>query len=454
MDWSLTTVALALIAVAAVSKRLSGSPITPAMVFVAIGLIVGPKVLDEINIASTSSTERALAEATLALVLFSDASSIDLRALRRGASVPLRLLGIGLPLTIALGALAAAVIFGELTFWEAVIVGVILAPTDAALGQAVVTEPRVPTRIRQGLNVESGLNDGICVPLLFAAVAAADVQSGISGGRTGATLLFEEVGYGIVGGVVAALVVGAVVVYAGQRNLIDGAWRPVIPAAGAALAYGTASALHGSGFIAAFVAGMVFRAVINRDPGEMNRLTVEVGGVLSGVTFVIFGAILLGPALGELSWEACPLRGPQPDGRANGPRCDRDARLTRSTADAWVSRLVRSSRPGLDRLRGDRHRGLPASSRAPDRPRGLSHRGALGLRPWPHRRSLGRSLRGLVRAPPPKTGTAEVETSGRGDAPTRTARRRRRPARATRTDGSGRPSSPRGTRGRRSRARF
>ena len=303
MDWSLTTVALALIAVAAVSKRLSGSPITPAMVFVSIGLLVGPKVLDEINIASTSSTERALAEATLALVLFSDASSIDLGALRRGASGPLRLLGIGLPLTIALGALAAAVIFGELTFWEAVIVGVILAPTDAALGQAVVTEPRVPTRIRQGLNVESGLNDGICVPLLFAAVAAADVQSGISGGRTGTTLLFEEVGYGIVGGVVAALVIGAVVVYAGRRDLIAGAWRPVIPAAGAALAYGTASALDGSGFIAAFVAGMAFRAVIKRDPGEMNRLTEEVGGVLSGVTFVVFGAILLGPALGELTWE-------------------------------------------------------------------------------------------------------------------------------------------------------
>ncbi len=303
MDWSLTTVALALIAVAAVSKRLSGSPVTPAMVFVAIGLIVGPKVLDEINIASTSSTERALAEATLALVLFSDASSIDLRALRRGASIPLRLLGIGLPLTIALGALAAAVIFGELTFWEAVIVGVVLAPTDAALGQAVVTEPRVPTRIRQGLNVESGLNDGICVPLLFAAVAAADVQSGISGGRTGATLLFEEVGYGIVGGVVAALVVGAVVVYAGERNLIAGAWRQVIPAAGAVLAYGTASALDGSGFIAAFVAGIVFRAVVKRDPGEMNRLTEEVGGVLSGVTFVVFGAILLGPALGDLDWK-------------------------------------------------------------------------------------------------------------------------------------------------------
>jgi sodium/hydrogen antiporter len=303
MEWSLTIVALALIAVAAVSKPLSGSPITPAILFVSIGLLVGPKVLDEIDISSTSSTERALAEATLALVLFSDSSRIDLGELRREASVPLRLLGIGLPLTIVLGALAAGVIFGELTFWEAVIVGVILAPTDAALGQAVVTDPRVPGRIRQGLNIESGLNDGICVPLLFAAVAAADVESGISGGRTGITLLLEEVGYGIVGGVAAGLLIGAVVIYAGRNDLIEGAWRQVIPAAGAALAYGTAAALHGSGFIGAFVAGMVFRAVIRRDPGEMNRLTEEVGSVLNGVTFIIFGAILLGPALGDLSWE-------------------------------------------------------------------------------------------------------------------------------------------------------
>ena len=303
MEWSLTILALALIAVAAVSKRLSGSPITPAMVFVSIGLLVGPKVLDGIDIESTSSTVRALAEATLALVLFSDASRIDLGALRREVSVPVRLLGIGLPLTIALGALAAGVIFDQLTFWEAAIVAIILAPTDAALGQAVVTEPRVPGRIRQGLNVESGLNDGICVPLLFAAVAAADVTSKISGGRTGATLVFDEVGYGIVGGVAAALLIGAVVIYAGRKDLIDGAWRQVIPAAGAALAYGTASALDGSGFIAAFVAGMVFRAVIKRDPAEMNELTEEVGSVLNGLTFVIFGAILLGPALGELSWD-------------------------------------------------------------------------------------------------------------------------------------------------------
>ncbi len=303
MEWSLAIVALVLIGVAAVSKRISGTPITPAILFVSIGLLVGPEVLDAVEISSTSETVRALAEATLALVLFSDSARIDLGKLRRDIALPVRLLGIGLPLTIAGGALAAALIFDQMTFGEAVILAVILAPTDAALGQAVVTEPRLPSRIRQGLNVESGLNDGICVPLLFAAVAAADVGSHISEGRDAATLLLEEIGYGVIGGVAAGLLIGAVIVHAGRRDLIQGAWRQVIPAAGAALAYGTAAALGGSGFIAAFVAGMVFRGVIKRDPEDVNRLTEEVGSVLNGVTFVLFGAILLGPALGDLSWE-------------------------------------------------------------------------------------------------------------------------------------------------------
>lgn len=303
MEWALALVALALVGVAAVSGRLSGTPITPAILFVAFGLLVGPKALDAIDLSSTGSTVRGLAETTLALVLFADASRIDLGALRRTVDVPVRLLGIGLPLTIALGAVAAAAVFGQLSVGEAVILAVVLAPTDAALGQAVVTEPRVPRRIRQGLNVESGLNDGICVPLLFAAVAVADVESQIAGGRSPATLLLEEIGYGVLGGVVAGLLIAVIVTQAGRRDLIAQAWRQVIPAAGAALAYGVASALEGSGFIAAFVAGMVFRLALRRDPEQLNQLTESVGSVLSGVTFVLFGAILLGPALAELSWQ-------------------------------------------------------------------------------------------------------------------------------------------------------
>ena len=303
VEWALTTIALALLAVAAVSKRIAGTPITPAILFVSIGLLLGPKILDAVDISSGSGLVRTLAEATLAFVLFSDASRIDFGKLRSEISLPIRLLGIGLPLTIVAGALGAALIFDQLTVAEAVILAVVLAPTDAALGQAVVTEPRVPGRIRQGLNVESGLNDGICVPLLFAAVAAADVASHISEGRSAGTLVLEEIGFGVVGGMVGGLVVGAIVVYAGRRDLIAGTWRQVIPGAGAALAYGVANALDGSGFIAAFVAGMVFHAVINRDPADINQLTEEVGSVLNGITFVFFGAILLGPALGELTWE-------------------------------------------------------------------------------------------------------------------------------------------------------
>ena len=303
MEWSLAIVALTLLGVGAVSGRLSGTPVTPAILFVVVGLLVGPEVLGEIDLESSSGTVRALAEATLALVLFCDASRIDLGQLRREVGVPLRLLGIGLPLTIALGAVAAAVIFDRLSVEEAVILAIVLAPTDAALGQAVVTEPRVPGRIRQGLNVESGLNDGICVPLLFAAVAVADVESEISDGRSAGTLLLEEIGYGVVGGVAAGLLIAAVVIHAGRRDLIAPQWRQVIPAAGAALAYGIAVALHGSGFIAAFVGGMVFRLALKRDPEDLNELSEQVGNVLNGVTFVLFGAILLGPALGELTWD-------------------------------------------------------------------------------------------------------------------------------------------------------
>ncbi len=303
MEWAVALVALALVGVAAVSRRLSGTLLTPAMVFVAFGLLAGPEVLDGIDAESSSAAVRTLAEVTLALVLFCDASRIDLKHLRRSVGVPVRLLGIGLPLTIALGTLAAAALLDVLTVWEALILGIVLAPTDAALGQAVVSDERVPERIRQGLNVESGLNDGICVPLLFAAVAVADVESEIASGRSAGTLLVEELGYGALGGVIAGLLIALVITRAGRHNLIAPEWRQVIPVAGAALAYGIALGLHGSGFIAAFVAGAVFRAAYRQDPAGLNRLGEELGALLNGITFIVFGAILLGPALTLLTWE-------------------------------------------------------------------------------------------------------------------------------------------------------
>ena len=183
MKWELQLLPRPCSSVAGVSRRLTGTPVTPAMVFVLVGVLVGPLVIDEVTAAPTGSGVRTLAEATLAVVLFADASRIKPRVLRREYAVPLRLLGIGLPLTIALGAVLAAVIFDQLNATEAIVLAILLAPTDAALGEAVVTEPRLPSRIRQGLNVESGLNDGICVPLLLIALAAADVEDKATSGH-------------------------------------------------------------------------------------------------------------------------------------------------------------------------------------------------------------------------------------------------------------------------------
>lgn len=303
MEWTLAIVACVLLGVGAVSQKLTNSALTPTMVFVAVGVILGPQFLDGIDIPNTDSAVRTLAEASLALVLFSDASRINLGSLRRGIGVPSRLLGLGLPLTIVLGTVTAFFMFDQISLGEALILGVVLAPTDAALGQTVVTDEQVPGRIRQGLNVESGLNDGICVPLLFAAVALADVESQIAGDRGSIQLLLEEVGFGIVAGLIAGALVAMIIVQAGRRGLIAGPWKRVIPVAGAAFAYGLATAFGGSGFIAAFVAGIVFRGLLGRDPAKLNELSEEFGDILGGVTFLLFGALFLGPALGQISWE-------------------------------------------------------------------------------------------------------------------------------------------------------
>ncbi len=299
MNWGLATVGLTLLLVAAFSRRLSGTSITPAMVVVAVGVLVGPLVFDDLTVGPTSSTVRTLAEATLAVVLFSDSSRIDLRALRREASMPTRLLGVGLPLTIVLGALIARVLFGSFSVSEALILGVILAPTDAGLGSAVVTDKSLPQKVRQSLNVESGLNDGICVPLLLIVLATASA----GGVHDPLKVIVEEIGYGLVGGVVAGVLAASVVVLAGGRHLIDGAWRQIIPVAAAALAYGIADALGGSGFIAAFVAGALFGLLAPADSASAMGFTEELGSLLDSTTLLVFGAVLLGPALEHVSWQ-------------------------------------------------------------------------------------------------------------------------------------------------------
>jgi NhaP-type Na+/H+ or K+/H+ antiporter len=214
--------------------------------------------------------------------------------------MPVRLLGIGLPLTIAAGTLVAAALFGSLSLSEALIVAVILAPTDAGLAAAVVTDTRLPQRVRQSLNVESGLNDGICVPILLIVLATAS-GSGVAAHPL--NVLAEEIGYGLLGGAAAGLLAGWVVTLAGARRLIDDLWRPIIPVAAAVLAFGSADGLGGSGFIAAFVAGITYGLLARDEAARTMGFIEDAGAVLGGVTFLVFGAVLLGPTLEHVSWQ-------------------------------------------------------------------------------------------------------------------------------------------------------
>ena len=302
-DWGLAIVALALLGYAAVSRRLDRTIVTGPMVFVGVGLAFGTAGTGWLHPSMTTSVVRAIVEGALTLVLFADASRIDLRRLRKEVDVPARLLGIGLPLTILVGTLVALGLLPALSFAEALVLAIVLAPTDAALGQAVVTDPRLPSRIRQGLNVESGLNDGLCVPLLFIALAIGEAQDGSLSASESVRLVLEEIGWGIAGGVVAGVLGALVVRHAVSRRLVEPVWLQVIPAATALLAYGIAVGLGGSGFIAAFVGGMVFGRMHRRDGSEVTYLVDEVGLVLSSFTFLIFGAVILGPVLGDVTWQ-------------------------------------------------------------------------------------------------------------------------------------------------------
>ena len=301
MTWALATIAALLIAYATVSRRLLRLNVSGAMFFTTAGLLAGP-VLGLLDIHLESEAVKRLAEITLTLVLFADAARISLRALRHEYAVPLRLLGIGLPLTILAGALAGAAVVPGISFAEALVLAVVLACTDAALGQAVVSDERIPSRIRQGLNVESGLNDGLCVPLFFIAIALAEADTGTASDLAAAQLVFEQIGYGLVGGIVAGLLGAPALRYAARRRLIEPHWMQILTAASALLAAGIATGLGGSIFIAAFTGGILFGALRQDAGGEVTYLVDEGGEFFNAVTFIVFGAIVLGPALDDITW--------------------------------------------------------------------------------------------------------------------------------------------------------
>jgi len=277
--------------------------ISGAIIFTAFGLLISPVGLDLISFKADREAIRTLAELTLALVLFTDAAGSDLGVLKKFEKLPIRLLLVGLPLTILLGFGVGVVLFQKLPLFEVALLATMLAPTDAALGKAVVSNETVPNPVRQGLNVGSGLNDGICVPILFLFLALATGKVDEGGHwQLALKLVVEEIGIGLaVGLVLTALAVGLLKL-AWRRNWLTETWIQVPIVALALACFATAQWIGGSGFIAAFSGGFLFGALAKQHREEFLRAAEGTGDTMALITWVIFGAAVVSRATGHFSW--------------------------------------------------------------------------------------------------------------------------------------------------------
>ncbi len=303
MEYGLTILAVFLFLYAVSSKRLALTILTGPLLFATLGWVTGPDGLEFIEVPGELRLTTVLLEATLVLVLFTDAMGINTSRWREEASVPGRLLGIGLPLTLFAGWGVALMLFGDLELWEAGLVAIILTPTDAALGQAVVSNPRVPERMRQGLNVESGLNDGIALPVFFVFLEASEAAEASVSVAIVVREIGKELGIALAVGLVLGWLAAKVIVWASERDWVAPGWAQVALLGVAFAAWSLGDALGGSGFIAAWVAGLVLgRALRVAFPG-ITDFAEGTGHILTLLSFFVFGSFVLGKAVTELTWE-------------------------------------------------------------------------------------------------------------------------------------------------------
>lgn len=275
-----------------ISGRLARTIVTPQIVFTVAGFLVYlavPEVLEG-PYASELELWLHIAELGLVLLLFTDASRTDLKALNRIRNLPARLLSIGLLFTIFLGGLCALVLFGQLSVWEAGILGAILAPTDAGLGQIIVNSPRVPLKIREALNVEAGLNDGLAVPfLLFFMALAGHATPGSDVSL--AKHIVEQLGYGALVGLCIGLVGGWFLGAANRRRWVEPVWRPLGVVAIPLLCALASEAAVTSMFIAAFVAGLSVQVGFKQAGKHSVDFAEDWGEALNLAIFFLFGML-------------------------------------------------------------------------------------------------------------------------------------------------------------------
>lgn len=290
------------------SRRLANNSITLPMVFTLFGWAISGL----LPLSIGHNVMHTLAEITLILVLFSDAAQVNLRLLLKDYTLPLRMLLIGMPLTILLGAAVAAWVSPAAPLALSFLLATILTPTDAALGQAVVSSPKVPVRIRQAINVESGLNDGIALPVVMICAILTSAAFGITGKQPPDNLwLFTllQVTLGPLAGVGVGYAGAKLLDWASARKNMSMTLEGIAFLSLAAAAYLLAEVVGGNGFIATFIAGLLFGSTLKAHSESLFEFMETEGQLLTMITFLIFGAVMVPLGLEHANWKTIVLAG-------------------------------------------------------------------------------------------------------------------------------------------------
>ncbi|MGC9516843.1 MAG: cation:proton antiporter [Methanomicrobiales archaeon] len=284
-----------------ISRRLDTIPLTPQMIFIIAGLILGSGFLGIINLNSDPGLVLFIAEITLVLVLFSDATRIRIKDLKNN-NLTIRLLSVGLTLTIISGIALATILFTDLSIWEAAIIGAVLAPTDAALGQVVVENEKLPLFIRETLEVESGLNDGLAVPFLLLFLAWSIAEETFSPVGFFIITTLEQIGFVVVVGLVIGILGGWLVYNAQKNHWMTETFQRISLIALAIITWLLADQLGGSGFIAAFVGGLAAGYMLKDKLKNFIRFTDAEGQLLNLFVFFLLGFIIF-PLIPDITWQ-------------------------------------------------------------------------------------------------------------------------------------------------------
>jgi NhaP-type Na+/H+ or K+/H+ antiporter len=301
---NLATLSVFALIFSAMSGRIERSWVTGPIIYLIFGFLAGPMVLGLIDIEVEAVELRVIADLTLALVLFIDAANADLKTLATHAVIPRRMLLIGLPLCIVLGVAMGRLVFPDVALFELCLLATMLAATDAALGKGVVTNKAVPSRVREGLNVESGLNDGLAVPILFVFLALATGSAAKDqGGALAFRLALEEIGIGVVVALVLVSIGVLVLRIAKRRGWINEIWGQVPVVALALASFSIAQTLHGRGYIAAFVGGLLFGYMAGERTHKLVLAAEGMAELLAMFTWIVFSSAYMGMYWSTMTWD-------------------------------------------------------------------------------------------------------------------------------------------------------